>query len=68
MSIIDSYWLTVLATLPEAQRRWMAGAKALELGRGGIAQVQRATGLSVNTISKGIQEVKGFCRIASGLR
>ena len=45
-------------TLPEAQRRWLAGAKALELGRGGLACVQRATGFSVNTVAKGVREVR----------
>jgi hypothetical protein len=54
----DDYWLQVLRTLPETQRRWMAGAKALEFGRGGIARVQRATGFSVNTIAKGAREVQ----------
>jgi hypothetical protein len=58
MSSTDNYWLKVLATLPETQRRWMAGAKALELGRGGIAQVQRATGFSINTVTKGMREVR----------
>jgi len=58
MSPLDDYWLQVLLTLPETQRRWLAGAKALEIGRGGIAQVQRATGFSVNTVAKGMREVR----------
>ncbi|MHB8352635.1 MAG: ISAzo13 family transposase [Thermoplasmata archaeon] len=52
------YWLQVLPTLPEAQRRWLAGAKALEFGWGGLGRVQRLTGFSVNTVAKGIREVQ----------
>ena len=52
------YWLRVLPTLPESQRRWLAGVKALELGRGGLSKVQRLTGFSVNTVSKGMREVR----------
>ncbi|MGH7511230.1 MAG: ISAzo13 family transposase [Gemmatimonadales bacterium] len=54
----DKRWLAVLATLPEKQRRWMAGSKAIELGRGGLARVTRLTGFSVNTIRKGMAEVR----------
>ena len=53
-----AYWIRLLPTLPEAQRRWLAGAKALEIGRGGMINVQRATGLSVNTVAKGMREVR----------
>jgi len=52
------FWLRLLPTLSEAQRRWLAGVKALELGRGGLTYVQRATGLSINTVAKGMREVK----------
>jgi hypothetical protein len=58
VSSTTEYWLRVLPTLPEVQRRWLAGVKALELGRGGLAYVQRATGFSVNTVSKGMREVR----------
>lgn len=52
------YWIRVLPTLPETQRRWVVGARALDLGRGGLTQVQRVTGLSVNTVAKGMREVR----------
>ena len=39
------------------KRRW-AGCEALALGRGGISAVAQATGMSRNTIRKGIEEVK----------
>ncbi len=54
----SDHWLRVLRTLPEAQRRWLAGAKALESGRGGLTRVQRATGFSINTVAKGMREVR----------
>lgn len=55
---VGEAWLKVLQTLPEAQRRWMAGARALDLGRGGAGIVQKATHLSPTTITKGIREVR----------
>ena len=39
------------------KRRW-AGCEALALGRGGISAVARATGLSRNTVRKGLSEVQ----------
>src|SRR6266536_194729 len=44
--------------LDERQRRLMAGAGARTLGRGGIAAVARATGLSRTTIRKGAIELE----------
>lgn len=44
-------------TLNERQRRLWAGAEAKALGRGGIAIVIRATGLTRNTIIRGITEL-----------
>jgi len=44
-------------TLNERSRRLWAGAEAQALGRGGIAAVQRATGLSYPTIARGIVEL-----------
>jgi len=61
----NTYWLSLLHTLPETQRRWLAGVKALEMGRGGLTNVQRATGLSVNTVAKGIREVEKGLPIAA---
>jgi hypothetical protein len=52
-------WLRVLPTLNEAQSRWSAAAKALELGWGGIRRVHELTGLAEPTIIKGIRELKG---------
>lgn len=51
-------WQTVLVGLNEAQRRWVAGAKAIELGWGGVTKVRELTGLSSDTIIRGVREVR----------
>ncbi|VAW67679.1 hypothetical protein MNBD_GAMMA08-2892 [hydrothermal vent metagenome] len=51
-------WIKIFNTLFENQKRWFAAEKANEFGRGGIAQVIALTGLSRNTIKKGIHELK----------
>ena len=52
------YWCRILPDLNEAQRRWLAAAMAIEAGYGGLAMVQRETGLSAPTIIKGMREVR----------
>ena len=51
-------WLRFFADLNEAQRRWLAGAIAVQEGWGGIERVRRMTGLSAPTIIKGMREVR----------
>ena len=51
-------WLKIFSTLDEAQRRWFAAQKAIELGWGGITRVSEWTGMSDRTIRTGIQELK----------
>ena len=51
-------WLKLLAALNEAQVRWYAAEKALELGHGGIERVHELTGLSRPTIRRGIRELR----------
>jgi len=51
-------WIKIFNALFENQKRWLAAQKANELGRGGIAEVMALTGLSRNTIKKGMQELK----------
>jgi transposase len=45
-------------TLTERSRRLWAATEAMELGHGGIAVVERATGISRSTITRGIQEIE----------
>lgn len=52
-------WLRVLSTLNEYQARLFVAAKALELGRSGIARVARLTGMSRPAIYRGLAEVQG---------
>jgi hypothetical protein len=50
----------LLQGLNEAQRRWHAAQKAMELGWGGVTRVHEVTGISRPTIMKGIRELKGL--------
>jgi len=49
----------VAVTADERTRRRLAGAEAMAMGRGGVAAVARATGLSPNTVRAGIAELEG---------
>ncbi len=51
-------------TLNERSRRLWAGAEACAAGWGGIAAVQRATGLSYPTIKRGMREVRARTKIS----
>jgi Rhodopirellula transposase DDE domain len=56
----------VMPVLDERQRRFAAAAGARVLGRGGIATVARATGMSRSTIGKGIDELAEGASVAEG--
>lgn len=45
-------------TLTERSRRLWAATEAMELGHGGVALVERATGISRSTITRGIREIE----------
>jgi transposase len=49
--------------LTERSRRLWAATEALVLGHGGIAMVERATGVSRSTIARGIRELKSGERL-----
>jgi hypothetical protein len=36
-------WVKILATLNEAQARWLVADKALDLGRGGVSRLAQIT-------------------------
>ena len=59
---------TVLPLLDERQRRALVGAHAQALGRGGIAAVARASGMSRTTVSKAVAEVGGEVEVVSQAR
>ena len=52
--------------LTERSRRVWAATEAIALGRGGIALVERATGVSRSTISRGIRELESGERLEPG--
>ena len=54
---MDKLWLQELSTLNEVQRRRFVALKAMESGWGGVTKVCKITGMSHNTIDKGIKEL-----------
>jgi len=54
---IRERWLIVEGSLDERARRRWAAAEARSHGRGGIAAVVRATGISESTVRRGLAEV-----------
>ena len=56
----DRLWLTALSECNEVQRRRLAGVRAVEVGRGGLLQVCRITGMSHHTVIKGMKEVRNI--------
>ena len=58
MEKVSKDWLKLLPTLNEAQKRWLAGILASEIGYGGVGILSVATNISKTTIIKGKKEVK----------
>jgi hypothetical protein len=52
--------------LNERQRRLWAATEARACGRGGIAAVSRATGISEDTVGRGIKELRSGVRLEPG--
>jgi transposase len=63
---IRERWLVVRDELDERGRRMWAAAEARSHGRGGIAAVVRATGISEATVRRGIAEVESGQRAPAG--
>ena len=59
-SPVGQRWKVMCDALDERQRRLWVGIEAKVLGRGGIAAVAVATGVSRTTIAAGIQEIKAM--------
>lgn len=58
IATLESKFAALAPALTERSRRLWAATEALALGHGGIALVERATGISRSTIVRGIREVK----------
>lgn len=56
--LLTAKFAVVLPQLDERQRRLLLGAEARTLGRGGIARVAAAAGVSRPTVTRGVAEVK----------
>jgi hypothetical protein len=65
-SAIRERWLMVRDALDERGRRVWAAAEARSHGRGGIAAVVRATGISEATVRRGIAEASSGQRAPEG--
>ena len=63
---IGERYRAVAGELNERQRRLWAGAEALSHGRGGIAAVARASGMSERTVSRGRREAAAGETLAPG--
>jgi Rhodopirellula transposase DDE domain len=63
---IRERWLIVCDELDERGRRMWAAAEARSHGRGGIAAVVRATGISEATVRRGVIEVESGSRAPVG--
>lgn len=59
---------TVLPHLDERQRRVIAGSAARVLGRGGIAAVAEATGMSRSTVQKAVAEIDAGVEVSDRVR
>ena len=57
MDTVRRKYVGLSGVLTERSRRLWAATEAMALGHGGIALVERATGVSRSTIARGIQEV-----------
>jgi len=64
--LIGERFRALAPELSERGRRIWAASEARVLGRGGIAAVARASGISENTIRKGIREVDAGERLEEG--
>lgn len=64
--LIGERFRALAPELSERGRRIWAASEARALGRGGIAAVARASGISENTIRKGMREIDADDRLESG--
>jgi len=56
-SVQEKYDTLAFMMNEQLRRRW-AGCEAMAIGRGGVSAVAQATGLSRNTVARGIQEIQ----------
>jgi len=66
--VLTAKFASVFPHLNERQRRLMAGAEARALGRGGIAQVARTSGLHPETVTAGMAELAAGAPVTDRVR
>lgn len=66
--VLIEKFASVFPHLNERQRRLLAGAEARALGRGGIAQVARTSGLHPETVTGGVAELAGGAPVTDRVR
>ena len=66
VSSIRTRFLSLSLHLDERGRRLFAAAEALTAGYGGIAAVERATGIAASTIGRGLRELAGEAAAGPG--
>ena len=66
ITTLRTKYIALSADLTERSRRLWAATEALAVGHGGIALVERATGLSRATITRGIEELKSGDSVRPG--
>jgi hypothetical protein len=65
---LRAFFETVQPHLDERQRRIVAGAMAIALGRGGQASVAEASGMSTNTLWKAVSQVRDGVEVTDRTR
>jgi hypothetical protein len=65
---LGGFFETVSPHLDERQRRLVAGAMAIALGRGGQTQVADASKMSTNTLWKAVSEVRSGAEVTDRVR
>ena len=65
---LRGFFETMAPHLDERQRRLMAGAMAIALGRGGQARVAEASTMSTNTLWKAVTEVRSGAEVSDRVR
>lgn len=57
-ALVREKFSALKGSMDERMTRLWAGAEAEVMGRGGLAEVSRATGLALNTVKRGRNELR----------
>ena len=65
-ALIRTKFVALKGSMDERMTRLWAGAEAEAVGRDGLAMVSRATGLALNTITRGRNELRDGAKVDNG--